>query len=102
MPEPTTELHVGCKMDIVVPVRVAYTGVAVEDATVVAQVKDSDGVNVGAQITCSHQDDGEYLGQIPAATALVEGDDYTVEITVSGTADDSREILCTAERRRIR
>ena len=62
----------------------------VNDATVTGVVKDSAGVAVvGADsITLSYvaASDGVYEGQVSDTAAIVDGDDYTVEVTIVASA----------------
>ncbi len=64
----------------------ADTGAYVNDATVAFTVKNSGGTTV-ASGSCSYvaASDGLYQGIADAATVLTDGEQYTIELTASGT-----------------
>jgi hypothetical protein len=63
------------------------TGGWINDATVTAQLTDSDGTNVGSAITFSYRNasNGVYDGTVPNSLSLTDGDQYTLTITAQAT-----------------
>ncbi len=72
----------------------AFSGAYIDDATVSYVLKDSAGTVVVTSTSMPHvaSSDGDYRGTLPGSTALVEGDMYTIEITVSGGYVDFRRL----------
>lgn len=80
-----------------------HTGVAVTDATCVAQLRTATvagvaGTAVGGQITLTHEASGLYVGTLSSTVTagLTWATEYSIWITVSGTANSVREIKCKA------
>lgn len=72
----------------------------VNDAAVVAQMRDSAGADVGAEITFTYfpASDGRYHGTVPSDLALTAGAQYTLTITItSGSLVELVEVTRVAK-----
>ena len=60
----------------------------VNNATVTADLKDSDGVAIGSQLTLAYvtSSDGDYRATVPDTLSVDLGDDVTAEITADAGA----------------
>lgn len=104
------EIGVGCDYYVVQPVTDGYSLADIEDATVSAQLREKTdesttpptiGDAIGSPVSCNYQSGGEYKGTIPytVTATLTANAEYSIWVTVSGTANDVREIKVRAVNR---
>ena len=69
-----------------------------EGATVTGTVKDKNGVIVAAGIALSFVagSQGKYVGNLPKATTLIDGEKYTVEVLANDGVGRERTFVVTA------
>lgn len=101
-----TDIYIGDDFYLKQNVVDEHDGTAITDATVSGQLRaatvaGTPGSTVGGAVTLTHQAAGLYLGTLSSTVtgALTYGTEYSVWITVSGTANSVREIKCLARHR---
>ena len=56
----------------------------VTNATITGQVRDKNGTNIGDSISFTHVADGDYYGIVPHDLPFVNGETYTMVISIQG------------------